>query len=93
MTETPTRHDWGRIYWLHAEHRGLKRVWVFRSLDDRLAVADGAFEVLRQSAYLGAAHPSVTQQVWALGMIRLINDMDVVLAEMQAKDIVPAERV
>lgn len=75
-----------RRFTLRASLQGKRRVHVFMSPDDRTALADGSFEVMRLAYYKSMARATSTQVVWAYGHIELINDMGVIIHEMPAKD-------
>lgn len=75
-----------RRFTLRASLQGKRRVHVFQSPDDRTAIADGAFEVMRLAYYKSMARATSTQIVWAYGHIELINDLGVIIKEMPAKE-------
>lgn len=67
-----------RATWAHR----VRTTW-FTADNDRMALADGGFEVLAQIAN---AQGSLTRDVWRFGYVELINDLGVILAEMPAKE-------
>jgi len=75
-----------RLFTLRATLRGKTRCHVFTAANDRCAIADGAFEVLRLAHYKSLALATSTQMVWAYGHIELINDLGVIIHEMPAKE-------
>lgn len=75
-----------RRFTLRATLQGRRRVHVFSAPNDRCAIADGAFEVMRLAYYKSMARATSTQTVWAYGHIELINDLGVIIQEMPSKE-------